>query len=111
MSNRTRFADVGGGAGGYTYADKDGHRRAAAMPTKITANGQITVPRRVREMLHLEPGDRVDFQLTDRGEVVLRRITASPPGREAHGERMSPRREAQMQARAEELLQLLRGLD
>lgn len=42
------------------------------MPTAtVTSKGQITLPRQVREHLHLAEGDRVDFQIDLEGEVRL----------------------------------------
>jgi AbrB family looped-hinge helix DNA binding protein len=38
----------------------------------VTSKGQITLPKAVRERLHLDTGDRVDFVVKENGEVVLR---------------------------------------
>jgi AbrB family looped-hinge helix DNA binding protein len=47
------------------------------MPSAtITSKGQVTIPRRIREMLRLEPGDRIDFVIDDGGRVVVRAGTA-----------------------------------
>ena len=44
------------------------------MPTStLTTKGQITLPKTVREHLHLDTGDRVDFRIDDDGRVELRR--------------------------------------
>jgi AbrB family looped-hinge helix DNA binding protein len=46
------------------------------MPASlITSKGQTTVPKKIREYLHLEPGDRVDFVVDDEGRVVLEPAT------------------------------------
>jgi antitoxin PrlF len=37
----------------------------------ITSKGQITIPKVVREALHLEVGDKVYFDLKEDGTVVL----------------------------------------
>jgi AbrB family looped-hinge helix DNA binding protein len=43
------------------------------MPTStLTSKGQITIPREVRERLHLKTGSRVDFILEPSGQVVLK---------------------------------------
>jgi antitoxin PrlF len=81
------------------------------VATRITASGQITVPRHVREALCLAAGDLIEFQLTASGEVVLRKAPADAPAKRRQAERVNPRREAQMRRRAEELLELLRALD
>ena len=46
------------------------------MPTStITRKGQVTIPKRIREVLRLKPGDQVDFVVEDDGRVVLRAAT------------------------------------
>lgn len=43
------------------------------MPTAtMTSKGQITVPKQVRDELHLKPGTKIDFRLGQRGEIILR---------------------------------------
>lgn len=37
----------------------------------ITAKGQTTIPKDVRDRLHLKPGDRVEFVLRDDGTALL----------------------------------------
>lgn len=41
------------------------------MQTSISSKGQITVPKAVRDSLHLEPGDRLQFILEADGSVRL----------------------------------------
>jgi AbrB family looped-hinge helix DNA binding protein len=41
------------------------------MESAITKKGQATIPKAVREHLHLKPGDRVKFFLHPDGSVVL----------------------------------------
>lgn len=43
------------------------------MSTTVTAKGQVTIPKAVRELLNLVPGSEVDFQRTADGSVVLMR--------------------------------------
>jgi antitoxin PrlF len=76
------------------------------MATRITANGQLTVPKLMRESLQLAPGDLVEFQLNGNGEVVLRKAAVQPRQRTEH-----VHLDEQMRRRAEELTELLRGLD
>jgi AbrB family looped-hinge helix DNA binding protein len=38
----------------------------------LTAKGQTTVPKDVRDHLGLKPGDRIDFVIEEDGEVRLR---------------------------------------
>ena len=43
------------------------------MNALMSQDGKVTVPKRVRQRLGLEPGAKVAFVLNDLGEVVLRR--------------------------------------
>lgn len=44
--------------------------------TKVTAKGQITVPKPVREHLNLDKGDRIEFLIGVDGEVTILGATA-----------------------------------
>lgn len=35
--------------------------RAFVETTKITSKGQATIPKAVREVIHVEPGDKISF--------------------------------------------------
>jgi len=41
----------------------------------ITTKGQITIPKVIRDQLHLTAGDKVDFILTETGEVIVKPIS------------------------------------
>jgi antitoxin PrlF len=43
----------------------------AIMESAITVKGQATIPKAIREHLHLKPGDRVKFFVHHDGSVVL----------------------------------------
>lgn len=43
------------------------------MATSMTTKGQVTIPKRFRDLLGLKPGDRVDFMFDEKGQVVVRR--------------------------------------
>ena len=43
--------------------------------TTITSKGQVTIPKKIRDSLHLETGDKVEFILTPTNEVILRPVT------------------------------------
>lgn len=46
-----------------------------AFISTVTQKGQVTIPKSVRDNLHLVTGDRVEFVLNDRGEVVIKPVT------------------------------------
>ena len=43
----------------------------------LTTKGQITIPKAVRDSLHLRAGDRVSFVIHGNSEVTLKPITKS----------------------------------
>ena len=42
--------------------------------TTLTIKGQVTIPKRIRTALALEPGHAVAFDVNEAGEVVLRKV-------------------------------------
>jgi len=46
------------------------------MGYAITAKGQVTLPKSVRERLGVKPGETVDFRVNGQGEVVVERTVA-----------------------------------
>ena len=47
------------------------------MQTTMTSKGQVTVPKPIRDRLHLKPGDKIDFMLDEDGGVRVVPVTAS----------------------------------
>ena len=47
------------------------------MQGTITAKGQVTIPKPIRDRLKLKPGDRIDFILDAGDEVRVVPVTAS----------------------------------
>ena len=43
------------------------------MTTTVTAKGQVTIPKPVRDLLGIEPGSKVDFIRAPDGSIVLQR--------------------------------------
>ena len=44
----------------------------------VRGKSQLTLPSEVREALHVEEGDEVEFVITDSGEVMLSGLTRIP---------------------------------
>lgn len=40
------------------------------ITSKVTSRGQTTLPRKVRDALHLREGDRLSYELTDNGVLI-----------------------------------------
>ena len=49
------------------------------MTTTVTAKGQVTIPKAVREFLGIAPGSKVDFHRAADGNVVLTRADEKKP--------------------------------
>jgi antitoxin PrlF len=52
------------------------------MATRVTTKGQVTIPKAVRDLLGLRPGNAVDFEVAEDGRVVLVKVGGErPPSR------------------------------
>lgn len=60
-----------------------GGNTGVEMANTLTSKGQVTIPKRIRSALGLQPGDGVDFFMNERGQVVVKR--AAPSAAEAEG--------------------------
>lgn len=47
------------------------------MTSTITSKGQLTIPKDIRDKLHLETGDKVEFVLDEKGWVRMIPLTVS----------------------------------
>lgn len=43
------------------------------MLTTVTSKGQVTIPKTIRDFLHIQPNDRVDF-VVEGGQVIVRPV-------------------------------------
>ena len=41
----------------------------------LTSKGQVTIPKSVRDTLHLQTGDKLEFIIGQNGEVLMRPVT------------------------------------
>lgn len=37
----------------------------------ITSKGQVTIPKDIRDILKIGPGDQIDFIISDEGEILI----------------------------------------
>jgi antitoxin PrlF len=49
--------------------------------TKMTTKGRVTIPKRLRDYLGLEPGSDVEFEVTEDGRVFLKARPEAPESR------------------------------
>lgn len=49
------------------------------MTTTVTAKGQVTIPKAVRDLLGIAPGSKVDFKRAANGSIVLMRADKKHP--------------------------------
>jgi len=49
------------------------------MTATVTAKGQVTIPKPVRDLLGIHPGSKVDFRRAPDGSVILERADERRP--------------------------------
>ena len=42
--------------------------------SKITTKGQVTIPQKLRRLLGVRPGDKISFEASDDGQVLIKKI-------------------------------------
>ena len=42
--------------------------------SKMTSKGQVTIPQKLRKLLGIRPGDKITFEASDNGKVLIRKI-------------------------------------
>lgn len=47
----------------------------SALVSTMTQKGQVTIPKDIRDSLHLVTGDKVEFVHNERGEIVIKPVT------------------------------------
>lgn len=82
------------------------------MHTTLTSKGQVTIPKRIRDELHLLPGAAVEFSVNAAGEVVLHPPSSVKGTRRQRKDRFDAvRGVADVRWRTDELMKLLRADD
>jgi AbrB family looped-hinge helix DNA binding protein len=75
--------------------------------SRVTRKGQVTIPKRVREHLGLEPGSVVEFEVAEDGRILL--VKRGGPATPSRFERI--RGTAPTKLTTDQLMALLRGDD
>jgi AbrB family looped-hinge helix DNA binding protein len=76
------------------------------MAARVTSKGQVTIPKRVRELLRIAPGSAVEFRVDPDGRVTLRGV--GRPGK-VRSRFARLRGKATVRMRTEEIMALTRG--
>lgn len=77
------------------------------MSATVTAKGQVTIPKAVRDLLGLQPGTKVDFRRMPDGNVIV-----VPAGKQENRGRFSKLRgHAGKGMTTDEIMALMRGED
>ena len=79
------------------------------MASKLSAKGQVTIPKRIRDALGLKPGQRVEFGVTENGTVVIHRAAPTKPRRKLQDCFAAARGIAATCYTTDQLMALLRG--
>lgn len=75
------------------------------MQTTITSKGQVTIPKHIRDALHLAPGNAVEFAVNSQGQIILQKINKS----RAKKDRFDlARGKAEIKWKTDDLMSLLR---
>lgn len=80
-----------------------------AMPMKVTAKGQVTIPKRIRDMLGIQPGSKVAFTLAEDGRVNLSKIDKESASGKQHNRFAVLRGSSSSGMSTDEIMALTRG--
>lgn len=49
------------------------------MATTVTSKGQVTIPKEIRDLLGIEPGNALEFRINQAGDVVVEKLGGVRP--------------------------------
>jgi antitoxin PrlF len=81
------------------------------METTITRKGQVTIPKHIRDSLHLAPGSKLVFDVNAEGELVLRKSKQANPRRPDRFDRAAGAAEIKIGCSTDEYMAMIRGYD
>jgi antitoxin PrlF len=76
---------------------------------KVTAKGQVTIPKAIRELLGIEPGSKVTFTLAEDGRVTLSKCDEHPASRAQPSRFAALRGSSNSSMSTDEIMSLMRG--
>lgn len=78
------------------------------MQTTITSKGQVTIPKHIRDAMHLTPGNTVEFDINAQGQVILQKVAKSRPRKPQKDRFELARGKAEIKWKTDDLMSLLR---
>jgi len=81
------------------------------METTVTSKGQVTIPKRLRDSMHLDPGSKVTFEINKDGEAVLRKCGSAERARPDKFERALGSAEIKLGCSTDEYMAMIRVYD
>jgi AbrB family looped-hinge helix DNA binding protein len=79
------------------------------MTNTLSSKGQVTIPKHIRDALHLQPGAVVEFAINAAGEVVLHPARPMRKGSLRKDRFNAVQGRADVRWRTDELMKLLRA--
>ena len=87
------------------------------MATTLTVKGQVTIPKKIREALDLQPGCKLNFAVNEDGDVLLQKTvsgaktskTAVAKSKQKKDRFEQVRGKADIHWRTQDLMKLMRG--
>jgi antitoxin PrlF len=81
------------------------------MAHQVTVKGQVTIPKRVREYLGIRPGNGVEFEVDQKGDVLLRKAGRPSKRARARSRFAALRGTRKTGMNTDEIMNLLRGYE
>ena len=79
------------------------------MQTTLTSKGQVTIPKHIRDSLSLTPGCKLEFDVNQAGELVLRKDGAEKERRPDRFDRALGAAEIKIGCTTVEYMEWIRG--
>lgn len=79
------------------------------METTLTRKGQVTIPKHIRDSLGLEPGNKINFDVNDAGELVLRKEGRAEEREPDRFDRALGAAEIKLGCTVDEYMEMIRG--
>ncbi|MGD0737472.1 MAG: AbrB/MazE/SpoVT family DNA-binding domain-containing protein [Terracidiphilus sp.] len=79
------------------------------METTVTSKGQVTIPKRLRDAMDIQPGCKVVWEINENGEPVLRKNEPSGARQPDRFDRALGAADIKLGISTDEYMELIRG--